>query len=68
MIERSVKLMNIREKRENKGLSQQKLAEALGVKQTTVSMWETGNNVPETRILPQLAQVLGCTIDELFRA
>ena len=60
--------MNIREKRENKGLSQQKLAEALGVKQTTVSMWETGNNVPETRILPQLAQVLGCTIDELFRA
>lgn len=60
--------MNIKAKRLGKGLSQKELAEKVGVGQSTVSMWESGSNLPETRILPTLAQVLGCTIDELFRA
>lgn len=50
------------------GLSQQKLAEELGVSQSTVAMWETGDRRPRSTQLPKLAQVLGCTIDELFRA
>lgn len=50
------------------GLSQQELAEELGVSQSAVAMWETGKRKPRSGELPKLAQVLGCTIDELFRA
>lgn len=48
------------------GLTQQQLAEKLGVTRTTVTMWETGANTPPTKILPKLAEVLQITIDQLF--
>ncbi len=48
------------------GLSQTELASKLGVKQSTVAMWETGANSPQINKLPELAKILGCTIDELF--
>lgn len=59
--------MDIKERRIELGLSQQKLATKLGVRQNTVSSWETGVRRPDITILPKLASVLGCTIDDLFR-
>ena len=57
----------IRDLRTERGLTQAQLARALGLKsQSTVAMWENGHrNVPST-ILPQLADLLGCSIDELY--
>lgn len=52
--------------RERAGLTQQQLADALGVARTTVTMWETSPNMPTVRILPKLAHVLGVTVDELL--
>ena len=34
---------------------------------STVAMWESGENVPRADKLPDLARVLGCTVDDLFR-
>lgn len=49
------------------GLLQKDVADKLGVDRTTVTKWETGEILPRTDKLPALAEVLGCTIDELFK-
>lgn len=59
--------MNIKEAREKAGLTQQDLANELGVGQSTVAMWETQKSLPRTDKLPALAKILGCTIDELLK-
>lgn len=48
--------------------TQVQLADKLGVAQSTVAMWETGKAYPRADMLPTIAKVLGCTIDELFAA
>lgn len=59
--------MNIKEAREKAGLTQQDLANELGVGQSTVAMWETQKSLPRTDKLPALAKILGCTIDDLLK-
>lgn len=59
-------VMRIKELRRKAGLCQSDLASAMGVARNGVSQWETEVSLPRTRQLPQLAEVLGCTIDELF--
>lgn len=58
----------IKELRLSKSMTQEQLALAVGVSRTTVTMWEAGESMPTSNKLPKLAQVLGCTIDELFRS
>ena len=59
--------MNIKKAREKAGLTQQDLANELGVGQSTVAMWETQKSLPRTDKLPALAKILGCTIDDLLK-
>lgn len=40
-------------------LRQSDVAKALGVKQTTISMWETGKSLPRADMLPDIAQLYG---------
>ena len=58
--------MSLSDKRKAAGFTQNDLAEALGVGQSTVAMWETGQAYPRAALLPKIAQVLGCTVDELL--
>ena len=58
--------MDIKEKRKSKGLTQIELGELMGVNRSTVAMWESGEALPRADKLPFLAEVLGCSIDELF--
>ena len=58
--------MPIRQLRERLGMSMYELAQKMGVSVATVSRWETGEAVPITARLSTLADVLHCTIDELF--
>ena len=53
--------------RKKAGLSQDEVAKALGVSGPAVSMWETGKTVPRTPMLKKLANLYGCTTDELLR-
>jgi len=53
--------------RESKNLTQEDIARVLGVGRTAVAMWETGKAMPTADKLPELARILGCTIDDLFR-
>lgn len=52
--------------RERKGLSQSDVANVLGVSRSTVAMWETSGSCPRSKNLTQLADMFGCTIDELY--
>jgi len=53
--------------RKEKGLTADKLSEILEISPQAVSKWETGKNLPETSILPKLAEVLGCSVDEMLK-
>ena len=59
-------IMRIRELREASGLTQKQVAENMGVLTSAVSNWEAETALPRARQLPQLARVLGCSIDEMF--
>jgi len=52
--------------RKRKGMTQQELAERLGVVFQTVSKWERGETLPDTAILPDLAGVLETSVDNLL--
>ena len=51
--------------RKRAGLSQEALAERLGVSRQAVSKWETGEALPETGKLATLAAALGASVDWL---
>ena len=52
--------------RKAKSMTQEGLAEKLGVSSQAVSKWETDASCPDISLLPRLCQVLGCTTDELL--
>ena len=56
----------IRELRKAAGFTQVTFAEAMGVTQSTVSQWESGRVLPDTAKLPKMAEVLGCSVADLF--
>lgn len=58
--------MKLQELREAAGFSKSEVARRLGVDLSTVCHWERGAAVPRTDKLPALADMLGCSIDNLF--
>ena len=53
--------------RKAKGMTQEQLAELLGVTRQSVSRWESDTVYPETEKLIRLAELLGLTCDQLLR-
>lgn len=51
--------------RRKAGLSQEQLAERVGVSRQAISKWEGGLSVPELEKLSALSEVFGVTLDEL---
>lgn len=47
-------------------LTQAESARALGVDQTAVSQWETGETSPRLEKIPEIARVYKCPISRLF--
>ncbi|MGI6115911.1 MULTISPECIES: helix-turn-helix transcriptional regulator [unclassified Clostridium] len=54
--------------RKAKGLTQDELAEQLGVSPQAVSKWENDLSCPDIMLLPRLAKIFGVTVDELLGA
>ncbi len=51
--------------RKEKGITQEQLAERMGVSNRTVSRWETGINMPDISLLAELADYYSVSIPEL---
>ena len=56
----------ISKKRKEKNMTQEQLAEKLGVSNKTISKWETGKCMPDYGIVKELCEELGITIAELM--
>ena len=57
---------NLSRLRKERKLTQEKLAEALGVSFQAVSKWETAQSYPDIELLPRLAGLLATDIDSLL--
>ena len=52
--------------RRKKGLTQEAVAERLGVSRQTVSKWETDETLPDIRQSKEMAVLYGVSLDELI--
>ena len=52
--------------RKKNGLSQEELAEKLGVSRQSVSKWESNNTYPETDKIVQICNLFDCSMDDLI--
>lgn len=52
--------------RKEKKLTQERIADQLGVSSQAVSKWENDLSYPDIELLPEIAELLGTSIDELL--
>lgn len=57
---------NLTRLRREKKVTQEELADFIGVTKASVSKWETRQSLPDILILPQLASFFNVTVDELM--
>ena len=57
---------NIKKKRNEKGITQDQLAEKLHVTRQTVSSWEMGRTEPDVDTLTRLAEALKVSVEDLI--
>ena len=56
----------IKNQRSRAGLSQERVAELVGVSRQSVTKWESGQSAPSTENLFRLAEIFGTTVDMLL--
>ena len=59
-------MINLRRIRKERRVSQNDLAQSIGVTQGTVSNWETGHMMPTLENLIAIAKFFGCKVDDLI--
>ena len=58
---------NLQNLRKMKGMSQEQLAEQLGVSRQAISKYESGNGYPETEKLIAICEIFDCSMDVLIK-
>ena len=56
----------IRKNRKSKNMTQEEMANRLGVTAPAVNKWENGNSYPDIMLLCPIARLLGVTLDTLL--
>lgn len=57
----------LKEIRKNEGLSQEQLADKIGVSRQAITKWETGKGLPDVENMVIIAEIFKMTLDELLR-
>ena len=57
---------HIAEMRKKAGMTQERLARALGVSQQQLSEWERGIRVPAVTTAIEIARLLDCRVEDLY--
>jgi len=58
--------LTLQHSRKNAGLTQEKLAQRLGVKRITIARYENGTRRPSPKIANRIGEVFNLTKDELW--
>lgn len=53
--------------RKQKDITQEEMANAIGISAQAISKWERGKNYPDIELLPIIADFFSTTIDNLLR-
>lgn len=56
----------VKNKRKEKGITQQQLADFIGVSKASVSKWESNQSYPDITLLPLIATYFDISLDDLF--
>ena len=56
----------IKELREKKNITQNKMADYLGITEQAISRWENGGGYPDIELIPAISNFLDVSTDELF--
>ena len=59
---------NLQKLRKQKNMTQEALAEQVGVARQTIAKWETGESVPDLEMAAKLASVMEVSLDDLTNA
>ena len=59
---------NLQNLRKQRSMTQEALAEAVGVARQTIAKWETGESTPDLEMSGRLASVLEVSLDDLVNA
>lgn len=59
-------MRGLRSMRRRAGITAADLAERMHYSRTTIYFWEQGRCWPSSQELPRIAEILGCSIDDLF--
>ena len=49
-----------------RGMTQRELAEKLGIEQSTISLYETGERMPNAAMAAKIASTLGVSFNDIF--
>lgn len=66
-MERSQGLLGLAARRKAAGYTQEEFSDALGVTRSALAAWETARAWPSAAILPLIADLLLCSIDDLYK-
>ncbi|MCL2415507.1 MAG: helix-turn-helix transcriptional regulator [Defluviitaleaceae bacterium] len=58
----------LRQTRKGKKLTQNDIAEKLGISPQAVSKWERGENLPDVTFMPDIAKILGISVEQILNA
>lgn len=59
--------VNIKEKRQSLGMTQESLANALGIGRSMIAQIERGSKIPNLMLGRDIARVLQCDLEELVK-
>lgn len=57
---------NLKKLRQDRNLTQERLADFLGVSFQTISKWERGDNYPDITVLPEIASFFNISVDSIL--
>ena len=57
----------ILQRRKELNMTQKELAEKLNVTDRTISRWECGTTLPDVLMLPEISELYGITVDDLYK-
>lgn len=61
-----MKLNSIKELRKKNKYTQKDISKLLNINRSTVTKWELGKSFPRADLLPKIAEILNCSIDDLY--